>query len=131
MTHENAAATAIIEPELPSVRAMVRAAPVSGEGYELGATTLRVGAGSHEASAEEREAILTSLYNEREGLTRAKRLGEMSPGDAEYLVELNQYIDEWEAAETKTSASDDVWTKLDTLAQSMLAVQAKVERHQK
>ena len=79
---------------------------------------------------EAREAILDSLYNERTELTRARRLRTLSKQDEEYLVELNAYIDRWEAPEAEEEgASTDVWRRLDALASSMLSLQARVERN--
>ncbi len=93
--------------------------------------TLSVVVSTNAAASADREAILESLYQERRKYTQAKRLGEMVQGDEAYLAELNQYIDRWEADETRSNRSDDVWERLEALAASMLAVQAKVERNQK
>jgi len=73
----------------------------------------------------DRDAILSSLYAERSTLARARRLGEISPADEEYLAEINQYIDHWERQEPR--AFDDVWGKLEKAARSLMAIQAEIE----
>lgn len=84
------------------------------------------------ASAADRDAILSSLYAERSGLTRARRLGGLSPQDAEYLSELEAYIDHWEAAEAhEATQQDDVWRRLDEIAGSLLGVQASIEQQRR
>ncbi len=98
---------------------------------ETGAATLVEDGRRQSATDAEREAILVSLHEERRRLTQAKRLGKASNGDEEYLAELKQYIDEWEAYEVVAAAKDDVWTRLDALASTLLAAQAEIARHQK
>lgn len=79
-------------------------------------------------SAQERDAILDSLYTKRAHLTSARRMGELTAAEQEYLEELELYIDHWEADEMRTAASDEVWHKLDELASSLLSVHSEVAR---
>lgn len=84
---------------------------------------------SRSVSTEDREAILESLYEERTELTRARRLGTLSPADADYLTDLNRYIDAWEKDEG--ASSSDVWKRLEAIASSVLSFQVDVERTRK
>jgi tail fiber assembly protein lambda gpK len=113
--------------------ATVRATFASGERYDVSSSSvpLDVRPAAIKASEEEREAILQSLYAERANLTRAGRLGMISQRDEEYLVELNAYIDRWEAPEVEAATSSNVWRSLDELASSMLSLQARVERNRR
>ena len=80
---------------------------------------------------EERDAILHSLYGERSRLNQARRLGEVTAADEEYLLELNEYIDSWEAAETEAAEQHDIWERLDALAASVLSVDAKIRQQKR
>ena len=86
---------------------------------------------STRATDDERNAILASVYEERRELLRAQRAGTLSTNQREYLVELDQYIDNWEQPEIEAVEADDVWKKLDQLASEVLAVQAQTERLKK
>ena len=82
-------------------------------------------------SSAERDAILKSLYNERQHLTRARRLGRASPHDEEFLQELNQYIDEWEARERRSDHVEDVMARLEKLQAATVVVQTEIARLRK
>jgi hypothetical protein len=76
-----------------------------------------------------REAILTSLYAERAELTRARRLGTITDANADYLADLNRYIDQWETAEP--APAQNVWGDLEKLAASLLSLQTNIELRRK
>ena len=71
-----------------------------------------------------REAILTSLYAERAELTRARRLGTITDANADYLADLNRYIDQWETADP--APAQNVWGELEKLAASLRALEANI-----
>ena len=100
----------------------------SGADRELGAASVIAVPSASVPDATARDAILSSLYEERSKLTEAQRLGSSSEGDDEYLAELNQYIDQYEAFEIAPKATTDVWQKLEAIAQSLVSLQAAVER---
>jgi hypothetical protein len=81
------------------------------------------------AAPDEREAILASLHDERSSLLRAKRAGTLKLHDLDYLAELERYIDDWERA--LEPPPDDVWTRINRVAGSLLTLQAAVERAKK
>lgn len=86
-------------------------------------------AGSRSVSEGERTAILDSLHKERRALARAQLMGTLSASDAEYLEDLERYIDRWELQErAETSDSDEIWHKLREVAAQVLSLQAAVER---
>ena len=60
-------------------------------------------------------------------MLQAKRMGTLSVGELEYLQELEQYIDEWEA-EPPPHATQDIWKELDELASRVLGLHAKLTR---
>ena len=92
------------------------------EEHEPGLRYLRVDR-QQPATREMRDAILSSLYDERKDLSRAKRLGKASPNEESYLNDLNAYIDQWEAEEARTGqADDDVWERLESLASAALSL---------
>lgn len=85
--------------------------------------------GGRQARSEDREAILSSLYEERRKLNRAKRVNSLSSSEQDYLAELERYIDQWE--EPDQDARADIWTRFEDAARSMLLLQAAVERAKK
>lgn len=101
---------------------------VDRDRFELGFGQLVVAERDASPSPEEKDAILTSLYEERSRLNRAMRLGQASRNDEEYFADLNLYIDGWEASEPSPLESAGVWAKLEELASSVLAVQAEIAR---
>ena len=115
-----------IEPDTPSPK--VSPSAVTGVRYELGTAVVQVSSPFVPVAASDKEAILNSLYEERRRLTKAKRLGDLRPGDEEYLLDLNRYIDRLEAPQPEASADAAVLRQLDSLLSSLLSVQAKVER---
>lgn len=83
-------------------------------------------------TSQEREAILVSLHEERRRLTQAKRLGQATKADDEYLAELKDYIDEWQAMEVATAKqSDDVWARFEAVASTLLEARAEIMRQSK
>ena len=84
------------------------------------------------ATTQEREAILVSLHEERRRLTQAKRLGQATKADDEYLAELKDYIDKWQAMEVASAKqTDDVWARFEAVASMLLEAQAEVRRQSK
>lgn len=81
------------------------------------------------ARQEHRAAILQSLYDERHRLTRAKRLGQATPNELEYLAELNDYLAKWERAEVRAAQQRDseIWARLDNLAADLVALKSKAK----
>lgn len=88
-----------------------------------------VGTTASPAADEHRAAILASLYEERHRLTRAKRLGQATENEQEYLAELNDYIAQWERAEVRVAQQRDnqIWTRLDDLAADLVALKSKAK----
>jgi hypothetical protein len=84
-----------------------------------------------QAGDDDRRSLLRSLYARRSELTRARRLGELSPRDEQRLVEVNEYIDFYEEPLQETGAQDQAWRKLEELAGSLLSAQAALERAKK
>jgi hypothetical protein len=122
MSREN---TTIID--LQTTSPTLERSPVSGSDVAIPGRLL-----AGKASDEDREAILRSLYAERSTLTRAKRVGRFTASDAEYLADLNQYIDRWEAPERQTQSDDNpVWSKLEALAESVVGIEAEIGRRSK
>lgn len=85
------------------------------------------------ATPEERDAILASLYEERSSLLREQRLASLSDHDAEYLIELEQLVRQWEAVEAREEAAqdEDLWRKIDEIAGSLIGVQAAIEQQRR
>lgn len=73
------------------------------------------------------EAILKSLYQERRRLIQAKRLGQFSSDEQEYLADLTQYIDHWESFEFRPRDGSDVWRRLEAIAGLLVSPQSAVE----
>jgi hypothetical protein len=97
-------------------------------GQERRSGVLETGLAREPVGRGDRDAILKSLVAERSRLTRAQRLGRLSPADVEYLADLERSIDHWELDEVAQAPRDDVWAQLEGIASSLLAVQAKIER---
>jgi hypothetical protein len=72
--------------------------------------------------AEDRKAVLDALYRERRALTRKARSGDLDAFDKQSLDDVNRYIDFWEAED---SGSDEFWSKLGKLTESMLALHSR------
>jgi hypothetical protein len=115
-------------------------APRSPEIREISVTTsgdptIRVGymtgnnAKVHrQPNANDRNAVLESLYKERSELLRKRRLGSASPDESGYLADLERYIDSVEAQETSDESSSSVWTQLDQLAATAISIKVDIER---
>lgn len=77
-----------------------------------------------------REAILASLYDDRSGLTRKRRLDGLSDDEASRLGEIEAYIDEWELGEDDATTAD-VWNRLNAIAARVVGVSASIERQRR
>jgi hypothetical protein len=73
----------------------------------------------------DRDAILESLYAERRVLTRARRLGQLSKSDGEYLADLEQYIADIQKPVARVRQRADVWARLDALVATVVTIEAK------
>jgi hypothetical protein len=85
----------------------------------------------HRQTPDDREAILTSLYAERSTITRMVRLNTATAYDRDYLADVERTIaellrDELSSPEVQAH-SEKVWSKIEELADSLVALQAKVE----
>jgi hypothetical protein len=103
------------------------------EGARLGDPTAAAAQRDAGASLKQsdREAILVSLYAERREVLRRQRLEPTNVADRDYLQDLSRYIDQWEMAEVRAEAKNEIWDKLEAIAAALLDTQATVERRSK
>ncbi len=71
------------------------------------------------ATAEEREAILSRLYDSVHALNKKQRLAALSSGEEAYLSELLVEVDCWES-QRERPAEADVMTRLEALTKQVL-----------
>lgn len=78
---------------------------------------------------EQRAAILASLYEERQRLNKARRLGQASANDLEYLNDLDEYIAQWERVEVRVAKERDgeIWSRLDNIAAELVGLKASAK----
>lgn len=71
------------------------------------------------ATAEDREAILSRLYDSIHALNKKERLSALSTGEQSYLSELLVEVDFWES-QRERPAEVDVMTRLEALTKQVL-----------